>query len=182
MAFFPHVNRGDPFQPNSVLENNIRDLVNASSRIGGRNTKGSANSSLRISVWNSSGDTLPAGSAVTIDTLSEKESPTGVLPCIAYDGSSQTWGILPTELPAGGLGDCIIGGISLVPIKTKAKVGDCVAPILTDKGAAEEFAAVPCSPARLLYGDGKVGIMQFSEPGYRGYFKAVIMFTDNPIR
>ena len=61
MAFFPHVNKGEPFQPNSVLENNIRDLVNASSRIGGRSTKGSANSSLRLSVWNSSGQTLPAG-------------------------------------------------------------------------------------------------------------------------
>ena len=46
MAFFPHVNKGEPFQPNSVLENNIRDLVNASSRIGGRSTKGSADSSL----------------------------------------------------------------------------------------------------------------------------------------
>ena len=101
MAFFPHVNKGEPFQPNSVLENNIRDLVNASSRIGGRSTKGSANSSLRLSVWNSSGQTLPAGSAVTIDMMSEEESPTGVLPCTPYDGSSQTWGIIPTETACG---------------------------------------------------------------------------------
>jgi len=48
MAFFPHVKKGDAFQPSALLENNIRDVVNGYNAIGARVTKGVANSSLRV--------------------------------------------------------------------------------------------------------------------------------------
>ena len=101
MAFFPHVKKGDAFQPSALLENNIRDVVNGYNAIGARVTKGIANSSIRIPVWNASDEDLPAGSAVTVDMNAEGKSPTGVLPCVPFDGSCQTWGILPTALSQG---------------------------------------------------------------------------------
>ena len=80
MAFFPHVKKGDAFQPNALLENNVRDVVNGHNSIGARVTKGVGNSSIRIPVWNASDEDLPAGSAVTVDMNAEGKSPTGVLP------------------------------------------------------------------------------------------------------
>ena len=61
MAFFPHVKKGDTFQPSAVLENNIRDVVNGFNAIGARVTKGIANSSIRVPVWNASQEELTAG-------------------------------------------------------------------------------------------------------------------------
>ena len=105
MAFFPHVKKGDAFQPSALLENNIRDVVNGYNSIGARVTKGIANSSIRIPVWNASDEDLPAGSAVTVDMNAEDKSPTGILPCVPFDGSCQTWGILPAALSQGAVGD-----------------------------------------------------------------------------
>ena len=171
MAFFPHVKKGDAFQPSALLENNIRDVVNGYNAIGARVTKGVANSSLRVPVWNASKEELPAGSAVTVDMTNEEDSPTGILPCVPFDGSCQTWGILPTALQPGSVGDCIIGGVSLIQMSGKGKVGDCVAPVFKDGKAAKDFVTVPTSPAKLLYANGKIGMVHFSEPGYHGYFK-----------
>ena len=101
MAFFPHVKKGDTFQPNALLENNVRDVVNGHNSIGARVTKGIGNSSIRIPVWNASDKELSAGSAVTVDLKSEEDTPTGIFPCVPFDGSCQTWGILPTALQPG---------------------------------------------------------------------------------
>ena len=76
MAFFPHVKKGDTFQPNALLENNIRDVVNGYNAIGARVTKGITNGSIRVQVWNASKENLPAGSAVTVDMNTEGKSPT----------------------------------------------------------------------------------------------------------
>lgn len=138
MAFFPHVKKGDAFTPSTLLENNIRDVVNGYNSIGARVTKGVANSSLRVPVWNASKEELPAGSAVTVDMTNKKDSPTGILPCVPFDGQVARHGeFWPTALQPGAVGDCIIGGVSLIQMSGKGKVGDCVAPVFKDGKAAK---------------------------------------------
>ena len=66
MGFFPHVNRGDEFKPNAVLENNVRDMVNRFLASGAGAVNGASGSALHIPVWNCGSDAIPANAAVSI--------------------------------------------------------------------------------------------------------------------
>lgn len=105
MAFFPHVNKGDAFQPNSILENNIRDCVNSFNGYGARPMTGVKGNSIRVAVWNASGKALPAGAAVSIEPNGDENEAGGrALPCQLYDGDNRAWGILADALPENAVG------------------------------------------------------------------------------
>ena len=94
MGFFPHVNKGEPFQPNTVLENNVRDRVNAIHGYGGRSQRGVKGNSIRVAVWNAGDKELPAGSAVALEANSDEYEIAGsAIPCRKFDGDDRVWGL-----------------------------------------------------------------------------------------
>ena len=63
MAFFPDVSPGDRFKPNALLSNNVRHIVNALNGFNGKPVMATGGM-IRIQVYNNSGSTLTAGTAV----------------------------------------------------------------------------------------------------------------------
>ena len=179
MAFFPHVNRGETFQPNSVLENNVRDAVNGHLATGDRVTRGNTGNSIRVPVWNTTDKELPAGSAVAIFVdEQDKSAAKGVLPCEPFDGDNRPWGVLVDSLPKGAVGDCIIGGIATITLSKSVEIGDRILPVAEKDKPAKDYAPVPNGPARVIHADGKKAIILFDGgDAYFGYFKLVLMKT-----
>ena len=63
MAFFPDVSPGDRFKPNALLSNNVRHIVNALNGFNGKPVMATGGM-IRMQVYNNSGSTLSAGTAV----------------------------------------------------------------------------------------------------------------------
>ena len=150
MGFFPHVNKGEAFQPNAVLENNIRDCVNAFQDYGGRPSRGVKGNSIRVAVWNAEDKELPAGAAVALEANTEDKKAGGsAIPCRKFDGDDCVWGILTDALPPKSVGDCVIGGVATVNLAGTGKAGDRVMPVILENEKMQKFAAVPSGDARL---------------------------------
>ena len=179
MGFFPHVNKGEAFQPNSVLENNIRDCVNAFQGYGGRPGRGVKGNSIRITVWNADEKELPAGAAVALEANSDEYEVAGsAIPCRKFDGDDRTWGVLVDALQPGSVGDCVIGGVVSVSLAGDGGPGDRVMPVLLESGRKQKFAAVPCGDARLIFANGEDSVIMLDrEDGYHGYFKVALKKT-----
>lgn len=175
MAFYPYVNKGDRFQPSVKLENNIREIVNGHLKTGTGHSGKTTGNSVRIQVWNTTREKLPAGSAVSIFT-DEKDyrQINGVLPCEAYTGDNRMWGILPDSLQPGSAGDCIIGGIAEVNSNQTVKPGDNILPVI----GGRSYALVPAGAAEVIHSDGKNATVKFhGDDLYHGYFKIALMNT-----
>lgn len=122
MAFFPDVTRGDPFKPDALLSNNVRHIVNA---LNGFNAKPlmATGGMIRIQVYNNSGSTIQAGTAVNFS-----ESGTmcdDAVPAVPLKDLAKPWGVLVNTLEAKVLGSCILCGPASVKLSGS---GDFAAP------------------------------------------------------
>ena len=112
MAFFPYVNPGDPVKPSTLLENNIRDVVNQFNATGELPvSRGSANS-YRLQCWNNNDYVIPAGASVEIVEDAEWA---GDAPQIRYASSNaDLWGITACVINPGEIGSVIFAGLATV--------------------------------------------------------------------
>ncbi len=112
MGFFPDVSKGDPFQPNSVLENNVRRIVNSLNGFQGGMQLGAASGIVKVQVYCSSA--LEAGTAVN---FSDSGNLCGdAIPCEKLKDPAKPFGVIVRKLAAKEIGDCIISGPATVKI------------------------------------------------------------------
>jgi len=122
MAFFPDVSPGDKFKPNALLSNNIRHIVNALTGFNGKPIMASGGM-IRIQVYNDSGSTLSAGTAVN---FAESGSLCGeAIPAIKLKDTEKPWGVLVNQLKSKAIGSCILCGPAQVSLTGS---GDYAAP------------------------------------------------------
>lgn len=126
MAFFPHVNPGDPVKPSTSLENNVRDMINRFNATGELPvSRGSANS-YRLQCWNNNDYVIPAGASVEIVEDAEWA---GDAPQIRYASSNtDLWGITACVISPGEIGSVIFAGLAWSGISTSYGVGTCLRP------------------------------------------------------
>lgn len=122
MAFFPDVSPGDQFQPNALLSNNVRRIVNA---LNGFNAKPmpATGGMIRIQVYNNSGSAMAAGTAVNFPETGNLCD--DAVPAVPLKDSAKPWGVLVNTLEPKVLGSCILCGPATV---TLSGSGDCAAP------------------------------------------------------
>lgn len=114
MAYFPDVSRGQEFQPNSVLSNNVRHLVNSMNGFQSVGLLGANGGIVRIQVYNNSSAEIPAGTAVN---FSESGSLCGdAVPCEKLKDTAKPWGVTVLKLAAKEMGDCVISGPAQVTL------------------------------------------------------------------
>lgn len=114
MAYFPDVSRGQDFQPNSVLSNNVRHLLNSMNGFQNCGILGTNGGIVRIQVYNNSGAEIPAGTAVN---FVEGGSLCGdAIPCVKLTDEAKPWGVTALKLAAKEMGDCVISGPAQVTL------------------------------------------------------------------
>lgn len=146
MAFFPDVSPGDKFKPNALLSNNVRRIVNALNGFNGKPVMATG-SMIRIQVYNDSGATLAAGTAVN---FSEKGSLCGeAVPAIKLKDTEKPWGVLVNQLKSKGIGSCILCGPAQV---TLSGSGDYAAPTTSNPSV---FTRGATGAPVIFAGDGK---------------------------
>lgn len=126
MAFFPYVNPGDPVKPSTLLENNIRDVVNQFNATGELPVSRGAANSYRLQGWNNNDYTIPAGASVEIVA---DATWAGDAPQIRYASSNaDLWGITACVINPGEIGSVIFAGLAWSGIRTSYSVGTCLRP------------------------------------------------------
>lgn len=125
MAFFPHVNPGDPVKPSTSLENNVRDMINRFNATGELPvSRGSANS-YRLQCWNNNDYVIPAGASVEI--VEDAEWLSNGVPAIKFAATDATvWGVTEAAITPGSIGSVLFGGI--VYLNGSVSVGRYVRP------------------------------------------------------
>lgn len=112
MAFFPYVNPGDPVRPSTLLENNIRDMVNRFNATGELPVSRGAANSCRLQCWNNNDYTIPSGASVEIV---EDAAWAGDAPQIRYaSNTAKAWGITTEAINPGGIGPAIFSGLATI--------------------------------------------------------------------
>ena len=107
MAFFPDVSRGDTFQPNTLLSNNVRHIVNAMNGFSAKPML-AAGGMIRIQVYNNTSSEIAAGTAVNFSgdgTLCDE-----AVPAEPLQDASKPWGVVVNPLAAKAMGSCILCG------------------------------------------------------------------------
>lgn len=122
MAFFPDVSRGEKFQPNALLSNNVRHIVNA---LNGFNAKPmmATGGMIRIQVYNNTGSAITEGTAVN---FTEKGALCDTaVPAEPLKDTAKPWGVLVNKLDPKAIGSCILCGPANVKLSGS---GDYAAP------------------------------------------------------
>lgn len=128
MAFFPDVKAGDKFQPNALLSNNIRHLVNGMNGFcGGRQIR-AGNGQVSINVYSS----IPLSSGVAVNFSEEGNFCGDAIPCEKLTDSKRPWGVLPNDLSANKIGTCVISGP--VTVKISGDTGNFATPSESEAG------------------------------------------------
>ena len=149
MAFFPDVQHGEKFTPNALLSNNIRHIVNALNGFTARPVT-AAGGMIRIQVYNDSGATLAAGTAVN---FSGKGSLCGeAVPAIKLKDTEKPWGVLVYPLKAKSIGSCILCGPAQVSLTGS---GDFAAPTASNPSVFTRGA----TGAPVIFADGSKGVV-----------------------
>ena len=146
MAFFPDVSPGDKFKPNALLSNNVRHIVNALNGFNGKPVMATGGM-IRIQVYNNSGSTLIAGTAVN---FAESGSLCGeAVPAIKLKDTEKPWGVLVNQLKAKAIGSCILCGPAQVSLTGS---GDFAAPTTSNPSV---FTRGATGAPVIFAGDGK---------------------------
>ena len=175
MAFFPDVQRGEPFKPSSALSNEVRHMVNAMNGFKSGCGKNFFPGSNRIQVYNASASTISAGTAVAFST----DALCGdAIPCVPMTTSVPVWGVLSKSLAAREMGDCIITGFARVVISGGS--GELAKP---DTSNPAQFLRCESGGVPILYSTQDMAIVNvgFAVDGggggsaqeYNGMFKIV---------
>ena len=132
MAFFPDVSPGEIFKPNALLSNNVRHLINALNGFGGK-PLAATGGMIRIQVYNNSGSTISAGTAVNFsDSGSLCDN---AVPAEPLTDPAKPWGVLVNQLESKGIGSCIICGPATVKV---SGTGDYAAPTKSSPSTFKE--------------------------------------------
>ena len=125
MAFFSHVNPGDPVKPSTSLENNVRDMINRFNATGELPVSRGAANSYRLQCWNNNDYVIPAGASVEI--VAETEWLSNGVPAIKFAATDATvWGVAEAAITPGSIGSVLFGGI--VYLSSLINVGRYVVP------------------------------------------------------
>ena len=146
MAFFPDVSPGDKFKPNALLSNNVRHIVNALNGFNGKPVMATGGM-IRIQVYNNSGSTLTAGTAVN---FADSGSLCGeAVPAIKLKDTEKPWGVLVNLLKSKAIGSCILCGPAQVSLTGS---GDFAAPTTSNPSVCTRGAT---GAPVIFAGDGK---------------------------
>ncbi len=146
MAFFPDVSPGDKFKPNALLSNNVRHIVNTLNGFNGKPIMATGGM-IRIQVYNNSGSTLTAGTAVN---FADSGSLCGeAVPAIKLKDTEKPWGVLVNQLKSKGIGSCILCGPAQVSLTGS---GDYAAPTTSNPSV---FTRGATGAPVIFAGDGK---------------------------
>ena len=146
MAFFPDVSPGDKFKPNALLSNNVRHIVNALNGFNGKPVMATGGM-IRIQVYNISGSTLTAGTAVN---FADSGSLCGeAVPAIKLKDTEKPWGVLVNLLKSKAIGSCILCGPAQVSLTGS---GDFAAPTTSNPSV---FTRGATGAPVIFAGDGK---------------------------
>jgi len=149
MAFFPDVSPGDKFKPNALLSNNVRHIVNA---LNGFNSKPvlASGGMIRIQVWNNSGSTLSAGTAVNFSDSGDLCGE--AIPAIKLKDTEKPWGVLVNQLKTKAIGSCILCGPAQVSLSGS---GDYAAPTTSNPAVFTRGA----TGAPVIFASGGKGVI-----------------------
>ena len=168
MAFFPDVQRGEPFKPSSALSNNVRHMVNAMNGFKSFCGKNFFPGSNRIQVYNASASTISAGTAVAFST----DALCGdAIPCVPMTTSVPVWGVLSKSLAAREMGDCIITGFARVVISGGS--GELAKP---DTSNPAQFLRCESGGVPILYSTQDMVIVNVGFGGGEGANSSVINY------
>lgn len=145
MAFHPAITPSDKFAPNSVRENNIRDLLNRMDGMSASAVRRGSSHAVAALVYNSGVAMLAAGSSVEITT--GYWSGDAVPVALAAAGAA-VWGILRASLAPGDIGDAVF----------------CGAEICAVSGTVADFVA-PDGEGGLIYSSSGIGRALFASSG-----------------
>ena len=163
MAFFPDVSRGQEFTPNALLSNNVRHLINALNGFAGKPISATGGM-IRIQVYNNSGSTISAGTAVNFsDSGSLCDN---AVPAEPLTDPAKPWGVLVNQLESKGIGSCIICGPATVKV---SGTGDYAAPT---KSSPSTFTRGATGSPVIFASDGKAVILlgAIAQDVYEGPF------------
>lgn len=111
---FPKVQKGQRFQPSASMHNAVVDMLNkANGMLAGEQKSGNQNM-VRITIVNSTGETLPAGSPVAIDGISGKNMIFSVRKVKKED---VTVAVVQNTLDVNAVGSAILCGVCAVSVK-----------------------------------------------------------------
>lgn len=151
MAFWPDVTRGDKVKHYVLLENNIRQMVNALDGFGGGTARSPGCGVVRIQVWNASDEALMAGCPVAFDA--DKGMVGGAVPAVRVCDASKPFGVLQAALAPRAMGGCIVAGPAVVPIDGGS--GEYAEPVMGGDG----FAYSGSGTARVLCANGGTAVV-----------------------
>lgn len=160
MAFFPDVNRGEIFRPNTLLSNNLRRMVNTLNGFQGGGQLGSAGGMVRIQVYCSSGG-VEAGSAVNF--CEDGEFCGDAIPCEACVDPSKPWGVVVRKLAANEIGSCIISGP--VRVKISGSGGEYAQPEKSDPSVFQRGS----QGAPILFASGEDAVINLGAATRENY-------------
>lgn len=163
MAFFPDVSRGDPFQPNALLSNNLRHIVNLLNGCQNGGQLGSVSGIVKINVYCT--EALAAGTAVNFAESGELCG--DAVPCEKLKDSEKPWGVIVRDLEAEEIGSCIISGPARVSISGSS--GDYAKPVQSDPVTFQRGA----TGAQILFVSGDKAVLNLgaaTQENYTGPF------------
>ena len=168
MGYWPDVKRGDKVQHNSLLENNVRHLLNSLDGFSSGIRRSTGNGVVRIQIWNASGSAMTPGQPVAFDNT--KNMCGEAVPAIAVTDTEKPWGVCVNALAKNAIGDCIVSGPATVTLTGGS--GDYAEPVISGTG----FTQSETGTASVLYkGTGDKGVILLgsagkNSAGYHGYF------------
>lgn len=176
MARYPMVVKGQKFVPNLHLENDLRRMVNATKRTGGKGT--AKTFTIRIPVYNAGTTVIASGTAVNITGSPAYRHSSS--PCLPFYDDKLPWGVLANSIDPQECGSCIISGPANVQIS--GSNGDYVQP---NKSNPEVFI-VAQSGVPIVTKTGEYSVINLGGSSsavaddtkeYHGIFKMVALST-----
>lgn len=113
MTMFPFVKKGDEFKPNVSLDNACRSFFNSFQSSSTPGSKRMFISHTVLQCYNTTDETIPAGSSVCFDDTSAILN--DLLPIKICDNVSQRWGVAEYGIDPGCVGDVIFSGVAKIP-------------------------------------------------------------------
>ena len=111
---FPLVNPGDKFKPSASLSNAVRRHLNETDGFGSGVNLAKNTHFIRVPVFNNTLSTIPAGKAVSLQLNGNMRG--DAYPVVTFDEVYPCFGVCPSAIESGKIGDCVLSGIAVVSI------------------------------------------------------------------
>ena len=170
MAFYPDVQPGDKFQPDALLANDVRHLLNRLDGFTGSVAKETPFNNTVVQVYCQK--ELKPGTAVNFKDGGEMIR--DVIPCEVFNNPFKPWGVVPNGLQPNKIGECVVSGAVKVnisgDIKSHALPSTKNSQIFetADTGAFILYRSQTSSDAIILLNSKP------KETGYNGFFKVEV--------